>query len=92
MNRRQYEQYMCRRIPGKQAVAVMACDNTHIRYNVTSVISMFFFRNHTQYQFFYGIMTSETGFMNITKNEDVFCFGDKSFETIYLEYVVLSIN
>jgi len=30
MNRRQYEQYMCRRIPGKQAVAVMACDNTHI--------------------------------------------------------------
>ena len=30
--------------------------------------------------------------MNITKNDDVFCFGEKSFETIYLEYVVLSIN
>jgi len=30
MNRRQYEQYTARRIPGKQAVVVMACDNTHI--------------------------------------------------------------
>ena len=30
MNRRQYEQYVCKRIPGKQAVVVMACDNTHI--------------------------------------------------------------
>jgi len=30
MNRRQYEQYTARRIPGKQAVIVMACDNTHI--------------------------------------------------------------
>ena len=28
--RRQYEQYVCKRIPGKQAVVVMACDNTHI--------------------------------------------------------------
>ena len=27
---RQYEQYTARRIPGKQAVVVMACDNTHI--------------------------------------------------------------
>ena len=30
MNRRQYEQYVCKRIQGKQAVVVMACDNTHI--------------------------------------------------------------
>merc|ERR1719175_6961 len=30
MNRRMYEQYTARRIPGKQAVVVMACDNTHI--------------------------------------------------------------
>lgn len=30
MNRRQYEQYVCRRIPGKQAVVVIACENTHI--------------------------------------------------------------
>jgi len=30
VNRRQYEQYVCRRIPGKQAVVVMACDNSHI--------------------------------------------------------------
>ena len=29
-SRRQYEQYVCKRIPGKQAVVVMACDNTHI--------------------------------------------------------------
>nr|SVE69843.1 EOG090X07HG [Eubosmina coregoni] len=30
LNRRQYENYICRRIPGKQAVAVMACDNGHM--------------------------------------------------------------
>ena len=30
LNRRQYESYVCRRIPGKQAVAVMACDNSHM--------------------------------------------------------------
>lgn len=30
MNRRQYEQYNCKRIPNKQAVVVMACDNTHM--------------------------------------------------------------
>ena len=30
MHHRQYEQYTARRIPGKQAVVVMACDNTHI--------------------------------------------------------------
>ncbi len=30
MNRRQYEQYVCRRIPNKQAVVVMACDNMHM--------------------------------------------------------------
>lgn len=30
LNRRQYENYVCRRIPGKQAVAVMACDNGHM--------------------------------------------------------------
>jgi len=29
-NRRQYEQYVCRRVPGKQAVAVLACDNLHM--------------------------------------------------------------
>ena len=30
MNRRQYEQYVCKRIPNKQAVVVMACDNMHM--------------------------------------------------------------
>ena len=30
LNRRQYENYVCRRIPGKQAVTVMACDNGHM--------------------------------------------------------------
>lgn len=30
MNRRVYENYVCRKIPGKQAVVVMACDNQHI--------------------------------------------------------------
>lgn len=29
-NRRQYESYVCKRIPGKQAVVVLACDNPHI--------------------------------------------------------------
>ncbi|GAB6032174.1 E3 ubiquitin-protein ligase NRDP1 [Chamberlinius hualienensis] len=30
MNRRLYENYVCKRIPGKQAVVVMACDNGHV--------------------------------------------------------------
>ncbi|GAB6031765.1 E3 ubiquitin-protein ligase NRDP1 [Chamberlinius hualienensis] len=30
MNRRMYENYVCKRIPGKQAVVVMACDNGHV--------------------------------------------------------------
>jgi E3 ubiquitin-protein ligase NRDP1 len=30
MNRRIYENYVCRKIPGKQAVVVMSCDNTHV--------------------------------------------------------------
>ncbi|XP_057303317.1 E3 ubiquitin-protein ligase NRDP1-like [Hydractinia symbiolongicarpus] len=30
MNRRRYEQYLARRIPGKQAVVVMACENRHM--------------------------------------------------------------
>jgi len=30
MNRRQYERYICRRVPGRQAVVVMACDNAHM--------------------------------------------------------------
>ena len=30
MNRRQYEQYVCRRIPNKQAVVVLACENMHM--------------------------------------------------------------
>ncbi|XP_046681463.1 E3 ubiquitin-protein ligase NRDP1 [Homalodisca vitripennis] len=29
-NRRQYESYVCKRIPGKQAVVVLQCDNLHI--------------------------------------------------------------
>lgn len=29
-NRRQYEQYVCKRVPGKQAVVVLLCDNTHM--------------------------------------------------------------
>ncbi|XP_076368626.1 E3 ubiquitin-protein ligase NRDP1-like [Tachypleus tridentatus] len=29
-NRRQYENYVCKRIPGKQAVVVMTCDNSHM--------------------------------------------------------------
>lgn len=30
MNRRRYEQFVARRIPGKQAVVVMACENQHM--------------------------------------------------------------
>lgn len=30
VNRRQYDNYICRRIPGKQAVLVMSCDNQHM--------------------------------------------------------------
>lgn len=29
-NRRQYENYVCKRVPGKQAVLVLSCDNTHM--------------------------------------------------------------
>ncbi|XP_044732704.1 E3 ubiquitin-protein ligase NRDP1 [Chrysoperla carnea] len=29
-NRRQYENYICKRVPGKQAVLVFPCDNTHM--------------------------------------------------------------
>ncbi|XP_063240199.1 E3 ubiquitin-protein ligase NRDP1 isoform X2 [Bacillus rossius redtenbacheri] len=29
-NRRQYENYVCKRVPGKQAVVVLHCDNTHM--------------------------------------------------------------
>lgn len=29
-NRRQYENYVCKRVPGKQAVLVLACDNGHM--------------------------------------------------------------
>lgn len=28
--RREYENYICRRIPGKQAVLALACDNPHM--------------------------------------------------------------
>lgn len=30
MNRRVYDSYVCRKIPSRQAVVVMACDNAHI--------------------------------------------------------------
>ncbi|KAH9363031.1 E3 ubiquitin-protein ligase NRDP1 elgi [Haemaphysalis longicornis] len=30
MNRRHYEAYVCKRIPGKQAVVVVACENQHM--------------------------------------------------------------
>ncbi|KOB74352.1 Early girl [Operophtera brumata] len=29
-NRRQYEKYVCKRVPGKQAVLVLQCDNGHV--------------------------------------------------------------
>nr|CAH7755210.1 unnamed protein product [Callosobruchus chinensis] len=29
-NRRQYENYVCKRVPGKQAVLVLYCDNAHM--------------------------------------------------------------
>lgn len=29
-NRRQYENYICKRIPGRHAVVVLPCDNPHI--------------------------------------------------------------
>ena len=29
-NRRHYESYVCKRVPGKQAVVVLACDNQHM--------------------------------------------------------------
>ncbi len=35
MNRHTYEQYVTRRIPGKQAVLVMGCDNAHIGEDLT---------------------------------------------------------
>lgn len=35
LNRRRYEQYVCRRIPGKQAVVIMACENEHMGENMT---------------------------------------------------------
>ncbi|CAG0918923.1 unnamed protein product [Notodromas monacha] len=30
LNRRQYDNYVCRRVPGKQAVVVMKCENGHM--------------------------------------------------------------
>ncbi len=30
LNRRHYESFICKRIPSKQAVLVMACDNRHM--------------------------------------------------------------
>ena len=30
MNRRFYDNYVCRRVPGRQAVVVMACENQHM--------------------------------------------------------------
>ncbi len=30
LNRRQYDNYVCRRVPGKQAVIVMKCENEHM--------------------------------------------------------------
>ncbi|XP_077301933.1 E3 ubiquitin-protein ligase NRDP1 elgi [Arctopsyche grandis] len=33
-NRRLYENYICKRVPGKQAVLVLHCDNTHIGENM----------------------------------------------------------
>ncbi|XP_071941330.1 E3 ubiquitin-protein ligase NRDP1-like [Antedon mediterranea] len=35
MNRHTYEQYVTRRIPGKQAVVVMSCDNAHMGEDLT---------------------------------------------------------
>ena len=35
LNRRRYEQYVCRRIPGKQAVVIMACENEHMGESMT---------------------------------------------------------
>lgn len=29
-NRRSYENYVCKRVPGKQAVIVLHCDNNHM--------------------------------------------------------------
>lgn len=33
-NRRIYDNYVCRRIPGKQAVLVLSCDNAHMAEDV----------------------------------------------------------
>lgn len=33
-NRRTYDNYVCRRIPGKQAVLVLNCDNPHMSEDV----------------------------------------------------------
>ena len=35
LNRRRYEQYVCKRIPGKQAVVIMACENEHMGESMT---------------------------------------------------------
>uniref|UniRef100_A0A8D8ZR24 E3 ubiquitin-protein ligase NRDP1 n=1 Tax=Cacopsylla melanoneura TaxID=428564 RepID=A0A8D8ZR24_9HEMI len=35
-NRRQYENYVCKRIPSKQAVVVLLCDNQHLPEDMIS--------------------------------------------------------
>jgi E3 ubiquitin-protein ligase NRDP1 len=34
INRRHYESFVCKRIPNKQAVVIMACDNHHLENNL----------------------------------------------------------
>ena len=34
LNRRHYENFVCKRIPNKQAVVIMACDNRHLENNL----------------------------------------------------------
>ncbi|CAG9760266.1 unnamed protein product [Ceutorhynchus assimilis] len=36
-NRRQYENYVCKRVPGKQAVLVLQCDNPHMNDDLMNV-------------------------------------------------------
>ena len=39
LNRRYYESFVCKRIPNKQAVVVMACDNRHVEPHLISKLN-----------------------------------------------------
>lgn len=46
LNRRHYESFICKRIPNKQAVVVMACDNRHMETHLITDPGMVFIFAH----------------------------------------------